>query len=290
LYAATSFDITDALRADVGLRYEQYEIDYTLDEGRAGTVDFGASNDLSENSWTAALNYQFTESMGVFGRINQGHLMPQFDTYRDGRAALASGNDLVQDIDQYEAGFKWATDNLSLFVTAFHTKVDPRAVNFVFGGGSILTTQESQGIELDAIWRTVGGFSVSANATFLESDIQSGDPSVDGNETERQPGWQLRLTPRYEFNAGTMEGTVYGTFTAVDDRWGEALNVNVLEGYEKFDLGVIMRINESFVVQLAGDNLTDEDALTESDPRTVLAPNGRFIMPRSVELSVGYEF
>jgi hypothetical protein len=43
-------------------------------------------------------------------------------------------------------------------------------------------------------------------------------------------------------------------------------------------------------VQLAGDNVTDEDALTESDPRTILAPNGRFIMPRSFELSVGYQF
>ena len=83
LYAATTFDITDRLRADVGVRYEEYEVDYTLDEGRAGTIDFAVSEDLSETSWTAALNYQFTDRMGVFGRINQGHLLPQFDTYRD---------------------------------------------------------------------------------------------------------------------------------------------------------------------------------------------------------------
>ena len=30
LYAATSFDITEVLRADVGVRYEKYEIDYTV--------------------------------------------------------------------------------------------------------------------------------------------------------------------------------------------------------------------------------------------------------------------
>ena len=57
LYAATTFDITDALRADVGVRYEKYEIDYTVDDGRDGDVDFGASTDESEVSWTAALNY-----------------------------------------------------------------------------------------------------------------------------------------------------------------------------------------------------------------------------------------
>jgi hypothetical protein len=133
---------------------------------------------------------------------------------------------------------------------------------------------------------------VSLNATLLESeiDVTSGDPSVDGNETERQPGWQVRLTPSWDFSFGDVEGTVYGTLSAVDDRFGEAQNVNVLEGYEKVDLGVILQFNQSFIVQLAGDNITDEDALTESDPRTILAPNGRFIMPRSFEFSVGYQF
>jgi iron complex outermembrane receptor protein len=290
LYAATTFDITDRLTADVGVRYEEYEVDYTLDEGRAGTIDFAASEEVSETSWTAALNYQFTDRMGVFGRVNQGHLLPQFDTYRDSRAALASGNDLVQDIDQYEVGFKWATDNLSLYATAFFTDVDPRAVNFEFGGEAILTTQESQGVELDGIWQTDGGFSVAVNATWLESDINSGDPTIDGNETERQPGWQVRLTPAYDFSFGNMAGSVYATYTAVDDRWGEALNINVLEGYDELDLGVIMRINESFIVQVAADNITDEEALTESDPRTFTAPNGRFIMPRNIRFTVGYEF
>jgi outer membrane receptor protein involved in Fe transport len=104
------------------------------------------------------------------------------------------------------------------------------------------------------------------------------------------------LTPTYDFDLGSVagldnvQGTIYGTLSAVDDRFGEAQNVNVLEGYEKLDLGIIARVNEAFMVQLSVDNVTDEDALTESDPRTILAPNGRFIMPRTVEFSVGYEF
>ncbi|MEX2125860.1 MAG: TonB-dependent receptor [Woeseia sp.] len=301
LYAATTFDITDALTADIGLRYENYQIDYTIDDGRDGDVDFGTSTDESELSWTAALNFLLNDSMGVFGRINQGTLMPQFDTYRDGRAALASGNDLIQAIDQFELGFKWVTDYVSLYATGFYTEVDPRIVTFVFGGDALLTTQESRGVEVDAVWQTETGFSVSLNATLLDSEITvvSGDdpdPGVDGKETERQPGWQLRLTPAYDFDLGSVagldnvQGTIYGTFSAVDDRFGEAQNVNVLDGYEKVDLGVILRINEAFIVQLSADNVTDEDALTESDPRTILAPNGRFIMPRTLEFSVGYEF
>lgn len=294
LYAAMTYNLTEQLRADLGVRFENYKINFQVDDGSDGRIDFGTSTKDNEVSWTAGLNYMFTKEMGVFGRVSRGHKMPGFDEYRDGRAALASGNDLVQDIDQYEAGFKWGTRNLSLYATGFYTKVDPRVVNFVFGGNAILTAQNSSGVEVDAIWRTDTGFSVSLNGTILHSKIKvvSGVDTehINGNKTERQPGWQLRVTPAYDFRAGNFDGTIYGTFTAVDDRYGEAQNVNVLKGYEKIDLGVIMRVNEAFTVQLSGDNITDKQALTESDPRSILAPNGRYIMPRSFELSVGYRF
>ncbi|HEX9852337.1 MAG TPA: TonB-dependent receptor, partial [Woeseiaceae bacterium] len=186
------------------------------------------------------------------------------------------------------------------YAPGFTPDVDPRVVTVVFGGNALLTTQDSRGVELDAVWQTDAGFSLSVNATLLDSEISvvsgvDSIPGIDGKETERQPGWQLRLTPTYDFDLGNVlnfdvQGTVYGTVSAVDDRFGEAQNVNTLEGYEKLDLGVIMRINEAFVVQISANNITDEDALTESDPRTISAPNGRYIMPRTFQFSVGYEF
>ena len=45
------------------------------------------------------------------------------------------------------------------------------------------------------------------------------------------------------------------------------------------------------IIRLAtADNVTDEQGLTEGDPRNPDAPNGRFIMPQSFRFSVGYEF
>jgi hypothetical protein len=38
------------------------------------------------------------------------------------------------------------------------------------------------------------------------------------------------------------------------------------------------------------DNLTDKDGVTEGDPRDPSAPNGRYILPRSIKFSVGYNF
>ena len=289
LYAATTFDISDRLTADVGIRAENHDVEYAVDIGIDGGTDFVAMFDETEYSWTAAVNYLFNDAMGGFARINSGSKMPYFDDFRDNQDAFNNGNDLIQDVSQYEFGFKWVTDNLSLYATGFYTEVDPTFFVALAGGQAVIQTQESTGIELDAVWDTDIGFSISLNATIQDTEIVSG-PN-DGNETQRQPGWQLRLTPSYGFEAGNdIRGTVYGTLTAVDDRWGEPENVNRLDGYEKLDLGVILRVNEAFTVQLAANNITDEDALTESDPRTILAPNGRYIMPRTFEFSVGYEF
>ncbi len=288
LYAATTFDLSDQLTVDIGIRAENHQMNYTVDEGLDGVITGAVDYDESEVSWTAAANYMLSDTMGIFGRINTGSKMPYFDDYRDNRGAFDAGNNLIQEVDQFEVGFKWVTDDLSVYATGFFTEVDPSFFVALTGQGAVIQTQESMGVEVDAIWDTGSGFSVSLNATIQDSEIKSG-PN-DGNETARQPGWQLRLTPRYQFDAGDFSGTVYGTLSAVDDRWSEPANINQLDGYEKLDLGVIVRINEQFVVQLSADNVTDEDALTEGDPRNITAPNGRFIMPRTIEFSVGYEF
>ena len=288
LYAATTFDLGDQLTVDLGVRSENHKVAYSVDTNRDGAVDFAVDFDETEFSWTAALNFLINDSNSAFGRINSGSKMPYFDDFRDNQDAFNSGNKLIQDVQQFELGYKWVTDYLSVYATGFYTEVDPTFFVALAGAGAVIQTQESLGVELDAIWVTDTGFRLSLNATIQETEIVSG-PN-DGKETPRQPGWQLRLSPSYDFDFGEYQGTVYATIFAVDDRFGEPENVNVLDGYETLSLGVVGRINERFTVQLDFDNVTDEDALTESDPRTIAAPNGRFIMPRTVEFSVGYEF
>jgi iron complex outermembrane recepter protein len=289
LYAATRFDVNDRLTIDLGVRSENHEVEYSVDEGLDGVVTLALSFDERETSWTAAANYLINESMSAFARLNQGSKMPYFDDFRDNRAQFASGNLLIQEVNQVELGFKWVTDYMSLYATGFRTEVDPSIFVALAGGGAgIISTNEATGIELDAIYETDNGFRLSLNATVQDSEVKRGANA--GNETQRQPAWQMRLTPSYSFAVNNIEATVYGTLSAIDDRWSDPGNTVKLDGYEKLDLGVLARINERFTVQLAADNLTDEEALTEGDPRNPSAPNGRYIMPRNFKLSIGYEF
>ncbi len=289
LYAAVTYDATERWTIDFGVRTENHKVEYSVDEGLDGLVTLGLSFDETELSWTAAANYLINDNLGAFARINSGSKMPYFDDFRDNRDAFRGGNLLIQEVDQQELGLKWVTNKLSVYGTVFLTEVDPTFFIALTGAGAAdIITQEAMGVELDALWNSGTGFYVTLNATIQDTEIKRG-PNA-GNETQRQPGWQLRLTPSYSFQMGRAFTTVYGTISAVDDRWGEPENVNRLDGYEKIDLGAIVSLNERFSVHLSVDNLTNEEALTESDPRTIAAPNGRFILPRSVTLGLGYGF
>jgi outer membrane receptor protein involved in Fe transport len=289
LYVATTFDATDLLTLDVGVRVENHQVNYSVDEGLVGQISKNADYDETKTSWTAAGNYQFTDEMAAFARINSGHKMPYFDDFRDIYGSYTAGNDLIAKVDQYELGYKWVTDSISLYATGFWTKVDPVAFVPLTGvSNPQISTQEAKGVELDGSWLPSDGFMVTLNATLQDTKIKNGPNS--GNETQRQPSWQMRLTPSYTFESGDIETRVYGTIISVGDRWSEPENINKLGGYTQIDLGAIVRINDAFTVQLAVDNVSDEDALTEGDPRTISAPNGRYIMPRTLTLSVGYEF
>lgn len=289
LYAAASYDLLEQLRVDVGVRGERHEVDYSVDVGVDGGVDFEAIYDEMALSFTAGANYTFTDSMGSFLRINSGSKMPNFDDFRDNQDAYNNGHDLIQDIDQYELGFKWVTNRIKLYTTGFFTNVAPTFFVRLPGEAAEIQTQRSMGVEVDAIWAHPSGFNVSLNGTVQDTEIKDG-PNA-GNQTQRQPRWQVRLTPSYAFQIRKIiDATVYGTLSAVGSRFGEPENVNVLDGFQKIDVGTIVRVNKVFSVQLSADNITNTAALTESDPRSIMAPNGRYIMPRTFKLSVGYQF
>lgn len=288
-YAAADYRVTDQLTLDFGLRSESHEIEYTVDEGLDGVITKAVQYDERDTAWTLGANWQFKKDMGVFFRASEGFKMPYFDDFRDNFGSFQGGEDLIQQVTQYELGFKMAEDNFSLYATGFYNEVEGDTFVSRPGAPAEILTNEAFGVELDMVYYADNGFSITLNATVQETEITASPTNV-GNEAQRQPGWQLRLTPSYDFEVGDMESTVYATVFAVDDRFGDNGNTVVLEGYEQVDVGLNMFLTEDLELQINLQNLTDEDGLTEGDPRNPTSPNGRFILPRNATVSLGYRF
>ena len=288
-YSTAQYKINDAFTLDAGIRFENHEVEYTVDEGLDGVITKSIQYDESKTSWTTGINYSINDDMGVFARVNRGYKMPYFDDFRDNYGAYQGGEKLIKEVTQAEFGYKLLTDSTAFYATLFTNEVKGDTFVRRPGAPAEILTNEAYGIELDYNYNHESGFSVNLNSTLQETEITE-SPTNEGNESQRQPKWQVRVTPSYDFEVSGMYATLYGTISAVDDRWGDNENTVTLEGYEKVDLGLIVEPMEGIKIQLAIDNLTDEQGITEGDPRNADAPNGRYIMPRTTRLSVSYEF
>ena len=289
IYTAMNYKYNDDLSFDLGLRRENHEVEYTVDEGLDGVITKAVNFDESKTSWTLGANYSLSGSKAVFARMNKGYKMPYFDDFRDNFGAYSAGEDLIQEVSQFELGYKYLTEPLEVYATLFANEVEGDTFVRRPGDPAEILTNEAKGIELDTNYHTEHGLSVNLNATWQDTEITK-SANNEGNEAQRQPGWQVRVTPSYELELDDDQYlTFYGTLSSVDDRWGNNENTVVLEGYSKVDVGLLYQPSEAVKVQLSVDNLTDKQGITEGDPRNPEAPNGRYILPRSIKLSVSYQ-
>jgi outer membrane receptor protein involved in Fe transport len=296
-YLADSWQLNDAFRIDAGVRQEKIELEYVLDTGDGfpdGTRDQATSLDDDQTAYTVGVNWDFTEDLGFFGRYAKGYVFPHFDNVREGQLE-------VNDVNQVEFGVKFTTNTFDVFATAFFNNFD--AFAGLVGGGPPPENfeTEAKGVEIDAT-ATFGMFNIGLTGVFQDTEITKSlvdDPSNpgtfipsgnEGNSVLRQPDFQFRITPSFDFEIGQWIGTVYGALTLVDDRFGDNANLQPLPSYNKFDLGVILTSDSGFFVQLHGDNIGDSHGFTEGDPRSTAAVNSRPILGRSVKFSVGYDF
>jgi outer membrane receptor protein involved in Fe transport len=288
-YLADSWYVNDQWRIDAGVRFESFELDYAFDGSAAGTsfpdgtTDLVSSLDDDDTAFTLAANYDVNDDLGVYLRYSDGLRFPHFDDVRSGR-------DKVNAVEQLEAGVKYRGERFEVYATLFDNSADLFSADL---GSSIPPTgfqSDATGIEADgAIF--FGAFTLDLLFTFQDSEITDADnAAIEGNQVRRQPEFQARIAPSYDFNLGSWDGTVYAALTLVDDRFGDNENTVDLPSYEKIDLGVLLRHESGLFFQLHGDNINDSDGITEGDPRAPTAPNGRPIFGTSWRASVGDEF
>ena len=286
VYLADSFDVTDKLRIDAGIRNEWVELNYVVDTGPGfpdGTRDRNIHYTKNEFSYTAAANYAFSDTFGAFVRFSDGETFPNFDTLRD-------GVDRTFDIKQLEAGLKYTSDHVRLYATGFRN-TNERFQSTLGANDATVFKTRSYGLELDSTL-VFGAFNLATIATLQDATIteNEADPTLVGNRVHRQPRIQVRVAPSFDFEVGDWNANLYAAAQIVGNRFENLANTVELGSYTKVDLGVKVDTPSGLYGQVHADNLFDSHGLTEGDPRSATAPNGRPILGRSFRFSVGFRF
>jgi iron complex outermembrane recepter protein len=298
VYAGDSWQLNDPFRFDLGFRYDFFNLNYTFDNGANGTIDQIANLDGNDWAGTAALNYAIDNNTGIFVRGSRGSLFPNFDDIRNNVFKLKSGDPSKGTVspnlfNQYEVGVKIDQKLYSLFITGFLNTVEQFDADVGSVRAPALIKSRTFGAEVDA-GLNVQSFNVNFIGTFQNGKITDASPaagSIVGNKIWRQPDFQFRIAPSYNFPlSNNVSASVYGAFRYVGKRWDSRDNVFQLDSFTKLDIGVSVSAMSGITFNVSGDNLGDSHGLTEGDPRDPSAANGRPIFGRSFRFSVQVGF
>lgn len=312
VYLADEWQVTDALRIDLGVRYDDEDIDARISNGvpdvdldgnpatpwdvasLAGDTFTESSESFDNINWSIGFNYALNDRHAFFGHYTESAKLPHFDDVRNGVLQK-------DEVTNIELGYKNSFDDLGVFVTLFQTEFDNVPFNDILPDGTVLNRRaetRTKGIEIEGVYRPIDQFGLDFNVTFQDPEYQNfTGASVDntGNQIRRIPETIARVIPTYYLPNGRGEAYLSASF--IDDRFSNDENTILLPSYTKIDAGFIYDVNESLSVQIVGDNLTDEVGLTEGNPRTDIGAGGigavylaRPLFGRSFRVGADYRF
>lgn len=292
VFGELSFDITDKLTATGGVRV--FRAENSLEGYFGFSAAFGAfygvptlgeascfapsrfagapctnldkSTSESGESYRANLQYKFDGDRMVYATYSEG--------FRPGginrRGTLAP---YVADfLTNYEAGWKteWADGRLRWNGAVFFEQWED--FQFSFLGGSGLTeiqnagNAEIKGIESDIVWAAAEGLTLTASATYLDSElVETSVFAPSGTPLPVAPDVKASASARYEFMLGDWNSFVQGSASyngesTVDLRPVESALIGTLPSYWLVDASAGVERN-GYRFSLYVDNLFDERAI-----------------------------
>ncbi len=224
VYGDASFDLSEAWRLSVGLRYSDEEVTHAAafyyDEPAAGNPLITSSDDktsFDNISGRAVIDWRASDDLLLYGSISTGFKAGGIQSTTDGSFPYDE-----EELISYEAGFKWTASggklqfNGSVF---FYDYSDLQVFQFVNVGNpptplSLLTNAsdaETTGAEFELQWLPLENLMINMGLGLLDAEYKD---FVDdfGNDFS---GNQITLAPDLNFN-GLAQYDIpvsFGTFT-----------------------------------------------------------------------------
>ncbi len=215
--------------------------------------------DPGYTSYSIGANWAYADNQAVFARLSEGGVVVAdrlFDSGSDRVLAANAGiSDGVDDVQQFEIGYKLNADNFDLFLTLFHAETE-ETQSEVTTGSTFVQEYEADGAEIEAVVHINDYFDINANLTWTDAEIVSSDtaPQNVGNRPNRQADYIYTIAPSYtndSFSAGvTLVGS--GDFFIGDTETIEQDAYMLVHAYATWF------VSDRFAVTVNANNLTDE--------------------------------
>ena len=294
VYFNDSWQVTDSLRIDGGVRHEAYSYKgYGLGQS---VVDLGDATTLADNAtrafdgtinnrnltetvtpWTVGANYDISRHFGVYGRVSEAYRVP-------GESIVYStGVPVTPKARQYEAGIKISFPMVQAYFTGFYTKFDPFNASFLAYNPqtgqnnqslTFIGSAKTKGVEADIAvrptkWLTLAGTVTVSDPTIsnLVNEFGASAAAVEGNQLIREPKVYGNFRPSVNFDIAGTNIDAYLRYNYVGRRYVDLYNLTELPSYDTLGAGVTFT-RGTWQFQVVGDNITNAKGLTEGNPRT----------------------
>ena len=265
IYGNVGFQATERLRLSMGARY-------TEDEKNAWTtvgVESSATRDWNETSWEVAASWQASDSLNLYGTIQNGYQSGQFPArpyclFGDPDCYVATDN--VTAIN-YEVGLKGRpTRSLSMSAAIFYTDYSdlPYQVSDNTGGGfntvNLVVDQTSVGFEWESTWAPTDSFSLHATLGYIEVDVDDPNPAVAAPLT---PEWTASISPQFTQQLSNGGRIVWRADVSYrDDMYGQPYSnvpLTNIDSRTLLNLDIAYHDpDDRWLLGLYGRNVTDE--------------------------------
>jgi outer membrane receptor protein involved in Fe transport len=253
-------------------------------------------------TFSVGANYEFTDHMSAYVRVNNGVFFDEFDTVRcnvTGPASAAvngtcNSGPPLSTVRNYEVGFKvqnrYTYIDSAIYDKTFKglayvpTNIDsvPIGPTSSYGStalglklvGSVNPGADSDVQVLQTFKITVNGNYEHAhytdfNGCYIYTNIQNQVicGTINGQPLARLPNFQVRVTPSdmQTMSWGTLTESL--TYEHIGQHYQDDTGLNPLGSYYDLGAGIVATIGDNWQVRLVGSNLTNQIGLTEGNAR-----------------------
>jgi outer membrane receptor protein involved in Fe transport len=252
-------------------------------------------------TFTGGINYEFNDHMSVYGRANTGNHFDDFDNNIRGSNGKYAP---LETVTNYEAGFKfqasWVYADISAYKRDFtglqYTQSDAAGIST---GITSTYGATSKGVNFVGTVTPLQNFVIRLVGDYMDGHYENyvgclpyfdvfghhQCASINGAPLQRQPKWQVRVTPSYTIPWSDGDVTGFVTYEYVGQRFEDQTGLQPLGTYYMLSAGIVANVSRHWQLRVQGTNLTNQIGLTEGNARKTgaAAGIGNVLLARPIE-------